>query len=119
MKEDNIILNKSFAFAARIVKLYQYLIKEHKHYELSGQILSSGTSIGANIEEAIGRVSKKDFINKMGIAYKEARETRYWIKLLHATQYIDEKITSSLMKDCEEIIKILTSILTTSKNENV
>ena len=115
MKKDNIILEKSFAFAVRIVKLYKYLIKEFKEYELSRQILASGTSIGSNAEEAIGGVSKKDFINKMGISYKEARETRYWIKLLQATEYLDEKLAKSLLIDCEELIKILTSILKTIK----
>ncbi len=115
MKEDNVILEKSFAFAVRIVKLYKYLIKEFKEYELSRQILASGSSIGSNAEEAIGGVSKKDFINKMGISYKEARETRYWIRLLQATEYLDDKLAKSLLVDCEELIKILTSILKTSK----
>ncbi|MEI6509008.1 MAG: four helix bundle protein [Bacteroidota bacterium] len=115
MKTENVILDKSFAFAVRIVNLYKYLIKEFKEYELSGQILASGTSIGSNAEEAIGGVSKKDFINKIGISYKEARETLYWIRLLHATKYIDDKLSKSLMDDCEELLKILTSILKSSK----
>lgn len=115
MKEDNIILIKSFDFSVRIVKLYQYIIKNYKEYELSKQVLRSGTSVGANIEEAIGGVSRKDFINKMGIAYKEARETNYWLRLLNSTDYLDNKLATSLINDCEELIKILTSILISSK----
>lgn len=118
MKENNIILIKSFDFAVRIVKLYQYIIKNHNEYELSKQVLRSGTSVGANIEEAIGGVSRKDFINKMGIAYKEARETNYWLRLLKTTGYLDDKLAISLGNDCEELIKILTSILKSTKNES-
>ena len=82
MKEDNIIQIKSFKFAVRIVKVYQHLTTEKKEYNLSKQLLRSGTSIGANIEEAIGGQSEKDFFAKLTIAYKEARETHYWIRLL-------------------------------------
>lgn len=116
MKENNLIVDKSFAFAVRIVKLYQYLNNEkNKNYEIAGQILASGTSVGSNIEEAVGGISKKDFVHRMGIAYKEARETRYWLRLLHETAYIDKKIFDSLLSDCEEIIKILTAIIKSSK----
>jgi four helix bundle protein len=115
MKERNIILDKTFDFAVRIVELQKYLINTYKEYELSKQILRSGTSIGSNTEEAIGGVSKKDFENKLGIAYKEARETRYWLKLLHATSYINSIMYKSLIVDIEEILRILTAILNTSK----
>lgn len=79
MKTDNIVIDKSYKFAIRIVKLYQFLVSEHNEYILSKQILRSGTSIGANVEEAIGGQSSKDFKAKLSIAYKEARETKYWL----------------------------------------
>ncbi|MDX1903732.1 MAG: four helix bundle protein [Thermonemataceae bacterium] len=82
MKEDNIILQKTFAFAVRIVKLYKLLCEDKREFILSKQLLRSGTSIGANTEEAVGGLSKADFIARLGIAYKEARESVYWIKLL-------------------------------------
>lgn len=91
MKEI-IIKNKSFEFAVRIINLYKFLIDTKKEYVLSKQILRSGTSIGANVEEAIGGVSKSDFKNKLSIAYKEARETHYWLRLLQRTNYIDNKV---------------------------
>ncbi|MCB0479761.1 MAG: four helix bundle protein, partial [Crocinitomicaceae bacterium] len=87
--KENIIQQKSFAFAIRTVNAYKYLQSEKKEFVLSKQLLRSGTSIGANIEEATGGQSKKDFIAKMSIAYKEARETKYWIKLLAATEYLE------------------------------
>jgi len=88
--KENVILEKSFDFAVRIVKLNQYLVEQKKEFNLSKQIIRSGTSIGANVEESIGGISKKDFTAKMSISYKEARETRYWLRLLKATVYIDE-----------------------------
>ena len=91
MKSNNIIQEKSFAFAIRIVNLNKHLITEKKEFILSKQLLRSGTSIGANVEEAIGAVSDKDFLNKLGIAYKEARESIYWLKLLQATDYITKE----------------------------
>ncbi len=87
--KENIILEKSYLFAQRIVKLYWYLKKDKREYELARQILRSGTSIGANVEEAIGGFSRKDFSAKLGIAYKEARETNYWLRLLHDVNIID------------------------------
>ena len=87
MKKENIIQQKSFAFALRIVHLYRYLTNEKKEFVLAKQALRSGTSIGANIEEAIGAQSEKDFLSKLSIAYKEARETKYWLNLLKASQY--------------------------------
>jgi len=114
MKEKNLIKIKSFSFAVRIVKLAEYLRKNKKEFILSGQILRSGTSIGANIEEAIGGQSKNDFISKISIAYKEARETKYWLELLKETNYLNLEQSESLLKDCEELLKILGSIKKTS-----
>ncbi|MEQ9437814.1 MAG: four helix bundle protein [Cyclobacteriaceae bacterium] len=104
---DNPIREKSFAFAVRIVRLYQHLSGEKREFVISKQLLKSGTSIGANVEEGIGGISRKDFRAKLSIAYKEARETKYWLRLLHATDYITENAYDSLMKDCEELLKIL------------
>jgi four helix bundle protein len=116
MKKDNIIQEKSYRFAIRIVNLYKYLLEEKQAFELAKQVLRSGTSIGANIEEAIGAQSKKDFVAKCSIAYKEAREAHYWIRLLRDTTYIDRQQAASLLADLEEILKISASILKTSKN---
>ncbi len=116
MKEENIIADKSFKFGLRIIKLFQYLRKNKIERELCTQVLNSGTSIGANIEEAIGGSSRKDFIHKLEISYREARETRYWLRLLKASELLEEKLANSLITDCEEIIKILTSILNSSKD---
>ena len=118
MKKDNVIQEKSFAFAIRIVNLYKYLCAEKKEYVLSKQVLRSGTSIGANIEESIGGQTDKDFFTKLTIAYKEARETAYWLKLLMATDYLDQKQADSLLKDVEEICKIIGKIQITIKKRN-
>ena len=118
MKSDNIIQQKSFAFAIRIVNLYKYLISEKKEFVLSKQLLRSGTSIGANIEESIGGQSEKDFLSKISISYKEARESIYWLKLLQATDYISEQDAKSLLNDAEEICKILGKIQITMKSRN-
>jgi four helix bundle protein len=118
MKQDNVVRDKSFAFAIRIVNVYKYLQQEKKEYVLSKQLLRSGTSIGANIEESIGGQSDKDFIFKVSIAYKEARETIYWLKLLQATDYLSEQETISLLNDAEEIEKILGKIQITMKSRN-
>ncbi len=115
MKKDNVIVDKSFAFSIRIVRLAQYLKKEHKEFDLSKQVLRSGTSIGANVEEAIGGQSKKDFIAKLHISYKEAKETRYWIRLLAATDYLDPKLSESLLADVDELIRLLNAILQSTK----
>ena len=113
---DNIILDKSFEFAIRVVKLYKYLCDDKKEYVLSKQLLRAGTTIGANINEAQAGQSKADFIAKMAIASKEARESKYWIDLLIKTDYLDinENHVKSLLNDIEEIIKLLTSIVKTS-----
>ena len=115
--DDNTIYKKSFAFSVRIVKLYQYLRKEHQEYVLSKQLLRSGTSIGANVNEAAAAQSKKDFIAKMSIASKEARETQYWIDLLVETNYLqaDQSHVVSLRQEITEIAKILTAIIKTSQ----
>ena len=115
--KDNVILDKSFDFAVRIVKLYKYLCDEKKEYVLSKQLLRSGTSIGANINEAQAGQSKADFISKMSISSKEARESKYWIDLLIKTDYLNknDEHTKSLQKDIEEIIKLLTSIVKSSQ----
>jgi len=113
--KENVIVDKSFQFAIRIVKLSQYLVLEKKEFVLAKQVLKSGSSIGANIEEAEGGFSKKDFIAKMSIAYKEARETKYWLRLLKETGYLDEDKYHSLIQDCEEILKLLFHIIKTSR----
>jgi len=114
--KNNIIQEKSFAFAIRIVNLYKYLISEKKEFVLSKQLLRSGTSIGANVEESIGGQSDKDFLSKINISYKEARETVYWLKLLQATDYLSEQEAASLLNDAEELCKILAKILITLKS---
>lgn len=116
MKENNLIRDKSFSFAVRVVHAYQVLVAERKEYVLSKQFLRCGTSIGANIEEAIGGQSKADFLAKLSIAYKEAREAHYWIRLLNSCGYFSEAEAESLIKDIEEILRIISSIQITSKN---
>jgi four helix bundle protein len=118
MKNDNALQQKSYAFAIRTVRAYQFLTSEKKEYVLSKQFLRSGTSIGANVEEAIGGQSDKDFYAKLNIVYKEARETRFWIRLLKDTDYFDTPQAESLLKDCEEILKITGTIIKTLKNRN-
>ena len=118
MKEENLVLKKSKAFAIRIIKLYQYLNDEKKEYVLSKQILRSGTSIGANIKEAIRAQSTADFLSKMQIALKEASESEYWLELLTETNYIDSKASDSILDDCRELIKLITAIVRTSKENN-
>lgn len=118
MKEGNIIQIKSYNFSLRIVKLYKYLITEKKDFILSKQILRSGTSIGANTEEALGSQTRKEFAFKIGIAYKEARETRYWLKLLRDSDYIDYILAESFLKDCEELCKLTSSIQKTCNKNN-
>ncbi len=113
--KENIVKDKSFKFAVRIVKLYQFLCNEKKEYVLSKQILRSGTSIGANVEESVGGISKSDFSNKISLAYKEAKETHYWIRLLKETRYIEEKMFESMINDCDEICKLLFTILKTTR----
>lgn len=113
--KDNIIRSKSFEFSVRIVNLYNVLVKVRNESIISKQLLRSGTSIGANIEEGIAAFSKKEFIFKFQISYKEAFETLYWLRLLERTNYLNQSEFNSLKNDIEEIIKILTSILKTTK----
>jgi four helix bundle protein len=116
--KENVIKDKSFAFALRMVRLYQFLCDTKKEYVLSKQVLRSGTSIGANVRESEHGQSKADFIHKISIALKEANETDYWLELLFQAGYLDEKMYQSLKQDCEEILKILTAIVKTSKGNN-
>jgi four helix bundle protein len=116
--KENIIQIKSYAFAVRTVKVYQYLCEEKKEYVLSKQLLRSGTSIGANIEEAIGGQSGKDFYAKLTIAYKEARETHYWVRLLTDTNYLSKEENESLLYDIDELLKIIGSIQKTLRVSN-
>lgn len=111
------IEEKAFAFAVRIVRLCSYLRAEKNEYVLSKQLLRSGTSIGANISEAQQGQSRADFISKMSISLKETAETKYWLRLLQATDYLTEKEFSSVYADCVEIEKMLTSIVKSSKEE--
>ena len=114
-KKDNPLLDKSLKFAARIVKLHKYLIKEKHETIISKQIIRSSTSIGANANEAIYGQSKADFISKMHIALKETAETEYWLRLLYNAEYIDEKLSESLIDDCMEIKRILIATINTAK----
>ena len=118
MKQDNVIRQKSYDFAIRIIRLCKYLRETKQEYVLAKQILRSGTSVGANVEEAISGQSDKDFLNKLSIAYKEARETSYWLRLLHDTEYLEPTEFKSLHKDIEEILKILGSIQKTIKSKS-
>jgi len=118
LEKDNIIIDKSYKFALRIVKLNKYLVDSKKEFLLSRQILRSGTSIGANVEEAIGGVSRKDFLNKIFIGHKEARETSYWLRLLFDSGYIEKKMFDSMIYDCNELIKITGKIISTSRKGN-
>ena len=109
--------HKSFLFAVRIVKLCRYLQDDKKEFVLSKQLLKSGTSIGANVAEAQQAQSNADFIAKLSISLKETAETKYWIKLLNATQYLTTKEYNSILKDCIEIEKLLTKIISTLKRK--
>lgn len=114
MKKENVIVTKSFDFALVIVELYKQMI-EQKEFVLSKQLLRSGTSIGANIQEATAAISKKDFIAKMSIASKEARETKYWLQLLDRSKLVDLDF-SKLIEEADQLINILTAIVKTSQN---
>ena len=111
MSTDSVVKQKSMDFAKRIVQLYKYLGKEHHEYVLSKQVLRSGTSIGANIAEAIYGSSRKDFVAKLQIAQKEAAETLYWLELLNSSDYISDKLYLSLNDDCKGILAILAATI--------
>lgn len=108
--------DKAFKFAIRIVNLYKYLCRNKKEYVISKQLLRSGTSIGANIKEAMQASSKRDFLMKMNIALKEASENNYWLELLKATDYLDDNASKSIISDCVELNTILVSIVKTTKD---
>jgi four helix bundle protein len=115
---ENVVKNKSFAFALRIVKLYQFLCEQKKEFVLSKQLLRSGTAIGALVREAEQAESPADFIHKMAIALKEANETEYWIELLFQSNYIDKSLFDSLKTEITELLKLLISIIKTTKQNH-
>ncbi|MGD9590018.1 MAG: four helix bundle protein [Pyrinomonadaceae bacterium] len=112
---QDVLADKTYAFARRAIKLYRHLLVEHKEYVLSKQILRCGTSIGANVAEANQAQSKPDFVSKLSIGLKEAVETNYWLRLLRDEQFITAKQAGSMISDCEEIIRILTASIKTAK----
>jgi four helix bundle protein len=113
--KENVIKDKSYKFALLIVTTYKKLVEEHKEFVLSKQLLRSGTSVGANIEEAEGSISKKEFVAKLQISYKEARETRYWLNLLTDSGYLEKGEHEILITKCDEILRIIVAIIKTSK----
>jgi four helix bundle protein len=113
--KESILREKSYNFALRIIKLYQFMSEAKKEFVLSKQILRSGTSIGANIEEGEHAQSKTDFVHKLSIAQKEAAETNYWLRLLRDSHYLTAKQSESVLIDCEEIQKMITSSIKTAK----
>ena len=115
MKSNNIVLDKSFDFAVRVVKLYKYLRYTIDERVMSTLVLKSGTSIGANIREALRSSSRKDFVAKMNISLKEAYYTEYWLELLYRTEYISEKEYNSIFPECRELTNILSQIILTTK----
>jgi len=115
IKKGNPVRDKSYEFALSIIKLYKFLVEQKKEYVLSKQILRSGTSIGANIEEALGGQSRKDFFAKMSIAYKEARETDYWLRLLYDAGIIPIDKIINLTNDCNELLKLIGTIQKTTR----
>ncbi|MYC31121.1 MAG: four helix bundle protein [Chloroflexi bacterium] len=115
VRDDNLIQVKSYAFAVRVVRLYQYLSTEKKEYTLSRQLLRSGTSIGANVEEGIGGQSRADFFSKLAIAYKESRETAYWLRLLKDTDYLSESEFNSIYPEALELCRLLGAVQKTAK----
>jgi four helix bundle protein len=114
-KNKNILQEKSFLFAIRIIKLYQYLVSNKKEFVLSKQLLRSGTSIGASIREAQNAESKADFIHKLSVAQKECDETIYWLELINSTGYINEKEFKSISVEANELLKMIRSAIITSK----
>lgn len=116
--EEKTVKYKSYAFALRIIKVYKFLSSERREFVLSKQLLRSGTAIGALIREAEHAESKADFIHKMSIALKEANETEYWLMLLHDSDFFDDKSFQSITSDCQELIKMLISIIKSSKTNN-
>ena len=114
---ENVVQLKSYEFAKRIVKLYKYLVEERHEYVLAKQVVHCGTSIGANVEEAIGAQTDKDFTAKLYIAYKEARETHYWLRLLRDTDVLKAEYADSILTDCDELLRLLATITKTMKDK--
>ena len=112
---ENPLRDKSYEFALKIIAVFKDLKENEREFILSKQLLRSGTSIGANTEEAIGAQSKKDFLSKISIAYKEARETRYWLRLLRDSNYLQHELANSLIKEVEELLKLMGAIISTTK----
>jgi len=117
--KDNPVLIKAFAFALRIIKLYKFLCDEKNEYVMSKAVLSSGTNIGKHVKEALSGESRQVFVTEMAIALKKSSETEYWIELLRAADYLDEKAFVSINDDCQELIRMLTAIVKTSKSQAV
>jgi four helix bundle protein len=117
MEKENIVKNKSFDFAVKVVRLAYQIQKEKKEYDLSRQIIRSATSIGANIEESMGGQSNKDFLHKISISYKEARETDYWLRLMLEVELITKVEQESLLKDAQEILRLLGAIRRTMQQK--
>ncbi|MBR2195716.1 MAG: four helix bundle protein [Salinivirgaceae bacterium] len=117
MVDNNVIKQKSKAFALRIINMYKYLSQKNE-FVMSKQILRSGTSIGANVAESIRAESTADFVHKLSISRKEAEETLYWLELLYETDYIDKEVFISIQSDCDELLRILTSIILSKKDNN-
>ena len=115
--KKNIIEEKTKHFSIRIIKLCKYLGNEKKEFILSKQLLRSGTSIGANVKEGINAMSKKEFISKLNIAFKEAKETEYWLEILKETEYIKQNEYESINEECIQIIKIIATVLKTATNK--
>jgi four helix bundle protein len=115
MKQENIVMTKSYAFSLRVIKMYKYLVYEKKEYVLSKQLLRSGTSIGALIREGEHAQSRVDFLNKMNIALKEANETQYWVELLRDSDYLSSVESLSILEDASELIRLLASIVKSIK----
>jgi len=118
MEKGNVILEKSYAFSLKIVELYKNLYEDYKYRDLLRQLLRCGTSIGANVEEAVGGQTRKNFYAKLYIAYKEARETHYWLRLLRDSDIISKKKAEDLLYDCLEIRKIIGAITKTIKDSS-
>ena len=116
---ENIVKEKSLAFAVRIVNLYRVLCEQRKEYVMSKQVLKAGTSIGANLAEAECAISRNDFLSKVYVAFKECSETKYWLELLLKTKFISMNEYNSINNDCEEIYKILASITKTTRDNKI
>ena len=114
----NIIQEKTYRFSVKVINVIKDIRVENKEFILTNQLIRSATSIGANVEESIGGQSDKDFLHKISIAYKEARETKYWLRLLKDTLYLNGNTADQLLDDCEEILRILGSIQKTLKSRN-